>query len=81
MEEGIMLSSIDQAIEKLPDEAKKELLDFAEFLQHKYLKEKSHSPLKLTWAGRLEKHKDKLGDPVALQHEISDLWGGNNVSR
>jgi hypothetical protein len=73
--------NIDQTIENLPDEAKKELLDFAEFLKQKYLKEKKHSPLKLTWAGKLEQYKDKLGDPVALQHEISDLWGGSHVPR
>ena len=76
----MLQSNIDQTIEKLPDEAKKELQDFAEFLKQKYLKQKKHSPMKLTWAGKLEQYKDKLGDPVVLQHEISDLWGGINVS-
>jgi hypothetical protein len=77
----MLLLTIDKSIEKLPHEAKKELLDFAEFLKQKYLKGNSHKTLKLDWAGKLAKYKDKLDDPVVLQHEVSNLWSRVHVSR
>ncbi len=80
-EVSMTLDTLDKTMEKLPNAAKKELIDFAEFLKQKYSRERIHKKLKLDWAGKLERYKDKLNDPVMLQHEITDLWGGLNVPR
>ena len=63
----------------LPPDARKELIDFAEFLKKKYSKKSKNTTLKLNWAGGLSELNDKF-DAVNLQHNIRDLWSGSDVS-
>ena len=63
--------SLELAINQLPLNVQKELLDFAEFLKKEYsICEKTRS-LKLYWAGGLEKYNDSY-ELSELQHKISD---------
>jgi hypothetical protein len=70
------MMSLNQLLKHLPPQAKKELIDFAEFLNKKYAKTAKKKTLRLNWAGGLQGYDDDI-DPVELQHKIADIWGGN----
>ena len=74
------MTKITSILNTLPSNARKELIDFAEFLKNKYSQKKKKNTLKLDWAGGLEKYKDNF-EPVELQHNISDWWSSSNLSR
>lgn len=69
------MTQLEKIIRNLPEDAKKELFDFAEFLNAKY-QSKSFKKMKLNWAGSLEKYREEL-EPVELQHSIINEWGKN----
>jgi Protein of unknown function (DUF2281) len=67
------MTALEKIIKSLPDEAKHELSDYAEFLQEKYKKKKNKKGFKFDWVGGLKDLKDKYTS-VELQHKILDMW-------
>lgn len=66
-------NEIEVKIKELPDDVKREILDYIEFLQKKYKKaENGKRKFKFNWEGALEKLKDKFTS-MELQHKASDL--------
>jgi hypothetical protein len=64
---------IEVRIKELPDDIKREVLDYIEFLQKKYKKAgNGKRKFKFNWEGGLEKFRDKFTS-VELQHKASDL--------
>ncbi|AAB90941.1 DUF2281 domain-containing protein [Archaeoglobus fulgidus] len=62
-----------ELFQKLPDELKREVLDYIEFLLERRAKrEKSH--LSLSWKGALKELRDKYTS-VELQHKVLEWWG------
>ncbi len=63
---------IETKIKELPDELKREVLDYIEFLTNKYkLKKKRKRSFKFDWEGGLEELKDKFTS-VELQHKSKE---------
>jgi len=66
-------NQIEVKIKELPDDVKREILDYIEFLQKKYKKAgNGKRKFKFNWEGGLEKLRDKFTS-VELQHKASDL--------
>jgi hypothetical protein len=65
---------IENKLRKLPENLKKEVLDYIEFLIKKYNKGKENKVkgFKFDWEGGLADLKDKFTS-VQLQHKASDL--------
>jgi len=62
-----------ELFQKLPDELKREVLDYIEFLLERRAKRvKSH--LSLSWKGALKELRDKYTS-VELQHKVLEWWG------
>jgi len=55
-------------LEELPDDLKKEVLDYMEFLLQKYRKEEKKEKFKFDWEGGLSELKEKYTS-VELQHK------------
>ena len=55
-------------LEKLPEDLKKEVLDYAEFLMERYKRRKKKG-FKFDWEGALSELKDKFTS-VDLQHKV-----------
>ena len=65
----MMYSQIIKAkIEELPEDLEKELLDYIEFLLHKYGNKTERKGFKFDWEGGLSDLKDKYTS-VELQHK------------
>ncbi|MDN5319813.1 MAG: hypothetical protein PWP49_233 [Thermococcaceae archaeon] len=62
-----------ELFQKLPDDLKKEVLDYIEFLLEKKAKKKE-GRLKLTWRGALKDLKNRYSS-VELQHKALEWWG------
>ncbi|AEC51952.1 hypothetical protein PNA2_1036 [Pyrococcus sp. NA2] len=62
-----------ELFQKLPDDLKREVIDYIEFLLEKKAKKK-RGQLKLTWKGALEELRDKYSS-VELQHKALEWWG------
>ncbi len=55
-------------LEELPDNLKKEALDYIEFLLQKYDKQEEREQFRFDWEGGLSELKDKYSS-VELQHK------------
>lgn len=55
-------------LEELPDDLKREVLDFIEFLLQKYGKQEKKGKFRFDWEGGLSELKDKYTS-VELQHK------------
>ncbi len=66
------MQDVERILSQLPPEARKELLDYAEFLLQKYGKKKAPG-FEFTWEGKL---KDVKLTSVELQHKALE-WRGN----
>lgn len=61
-----------ELFQKLPDELKREVLDYIEFLLERRAKrEKKH--LSLSWKGALKELRNKYTS-VELQHKVLEWW-------
>lgn len=60
-------------IKELPDSARHDLYNYAEYLHKKYHKEKKSKSFKLDWVGDLSELNIKYSS-VELQHEITNMW-------
>ncbi len=61
-------SLVERKLNALPDDLKREVLDFIEFLMTKRRYEKSTSPFNFNWEGGLSGIKDEFSS-VDLQHK------------
>ena len=61
-----------ELFQKLPDDLKREVIDYIEFLLEKKAKKK-RGQLKLTWKGALKELRDKYSS-VELQHKALEWW-------
>ncbi len=61
---------ISKKLDTLPDELKKEVYDFIEFLAKREKRKKKTKPFNFTWEGGLRELKKEYGS-VDLQHESS----------
>ncbi|MDK2782017.1 MAG: hypothetical protein PWR13_1045 [Archaeoglobi archaeon] len=68
-----MMEKVYELFQKLPDDLKKEVIDYMEFLLERRAKKK-RGELKLTWKGALKEFKDKYSS-VDLQHKALEWWG------
>jgi len=67
-----MYSQIIKArLEELPEDLEKEVLDYIEFLLHKYGNKTEKKRFKFDWEGGLSDLKDKYTS-VELQHKASE---------
>ncbi|MHA1505759.1 MAG: DUF2281 domain-containing protein [Candidatus Asgardarchaeia archaeon] len=62
-----------ELFQKLPDDLKREVIDYMEFLLEKRVRKRG-GHLKFTWKGALKELKDKYTS-VELQHKALDWWG------
>ena len=62
-----------ELFQKLPDDLKREVIDYIEFLLEKKARKK-HGQLKLTWRGALGELRNKYSS-VELQHKALEWWG------
>lgn len=62
---------IKDKLNELPEDLEKELLDYIEFLLHKYGKRIEKKELKFDWEGGLSDLKDKYTS-VELQHKAME---------
>ncbi len=60
-------------INELPDSARRDLYNYAEFLRKKYNKEKRSKSFKFDWVGDLSNLNTQYSS-VELQHKIVNLW-------
>jgi len=65
------IAELLKAVDKLPSQAKKEAIDYVEFLSSKYLRPPKRKRFKFAWAGCLAHLKGKYTS-VALQHAASE---------
>ena len=63
---------LNDAIEKLPPELKREVADYVEFLILKHAVPRKQQPLTFAWAGCLS-HLREAHTAVDLQHQASEL--------
>ena len=68
---GMICNYMEDIIKSLPPEARKELLDFIEFLLKKY--SRKPKKLKLDWAGGLAELRNKY-DGLTLQKKSLEWW-------
>ena len=69
--DGVYEKEIMAKIRKLPKNARREILDFIDFLAAKYLvKTRAEKKFKFDWEGKLSNIKEKLTS-VELQHKAS----------
>jgi ribosomal protein L29 len=61
-----------ELFQKLPDDLKKEVIDYIEFLLEKRAKKK-RGQLNLTWKGALKELRGKYSS-VELQHKVLEWW-------
>jgi len=71
--EGYVMEKAYELFQKLPDDLKREVIDYIEFLLEKKAKKK-HGQLGFTWKGALKNMKDKYSS-VELQHKALEWWG------
>ena len=67
------MEDIHELFQKLPDDLKREVLDYIEFLIERHGVRKSGG-IKLTWKGKLKELRNKYTS-VELQHKALDWWG------
>ncbi len=77
MKEQKIENIIVKKISFFPESLKKEVLDFINFLEKKYIKKKKDYPKSLTfnWAGDLKEYKNKFSS-IALQKKAIE-WRKN----
>ncbi len=61
-------SVIKERLEELPEDLRKEVLDYIDFLLHKYKKKTKKRKFKFDWEGGLSELKEKYTS-VELQHK------------
>ena len=62
-----------ELFQKLPDDLKREVMDYIEFLLERRVKKKQ-GQLSFSWKGALKELKDKYTS-VKLQHKVLEWWG------
>ena len=62
-----------ELFQKLPDDLKREVIDYMEFLLERRAKKK-RGQLKLTWKGTLRELRNRYSS-VELQHKALEWWG------
>lgn len=66
------MKTIEQKLERLPQNLQQEVMDFLDYLLEKQ-KKKSHKTLKLDWVGGLKEYKDKF-TAIELQKMSMEWW-------
>ncbi|WP_297505961.1 DUF2281 domain-containing protein [Thermococcus sp.] len=69
------MQDVEKILSQLPPEARRELMDYAEFLLHKYGKKRGKRPNGFTFSWE-DKLKDVTITSVELQHKASE-WRAN----
>jgi hypothetical protein len=78
MQEG---KKFEDIIKELPEDLRKELEDFAQFLWEKKFKQGfKRKKLRLTWVGGLKEYRDKFTS-LDLQKKALEWWNDDEVSR
>jgi hypothetical protein len=71
---------LEKIINELPEDLKKELEDFAQFLwKKKFMQSSKQRKLRLTWVGGLKEYRDKF-TPLDLQKKALEWWNDDEVS-
>jgi hypothetical protein len=72
---------LEDIIKELPQDLRKELEDFAQFLWEKKFKQGfKQKKLSLTWVGGLKEYRDKFTS-LDLQKKALEWWDNDEVSR
>jgi hypothetical protein len=72
---------LEDIIKELPQDLRKELEDFAQFLWEKKFKQGfKRKKLSLTWVGGLKEYRDKFTS-LDLQKKALEWWDNDEVSR
>jgi hypothetical protein len=72
---------LEDIIKELPEDLRKELEDFAQFLWEKKFKQGfKRKKLSLTWVGGLKEYRDKFTS-LDLQKKALEWWDNDEVSR
>jgi hypothetical protein len=78
MQEG---KKFEDIIKELPEDLRKELEDFAQFLWEKKFKQGfKRKKLSLTWVGGLKEYRDKFTS-LDLQKKALEWWDNDGVFR
>ncbi len=67
------MKTLEEMIQELPPEYRKEVEDFVQFLLEKQAR-KRKGQLKLDWRGALRDLRDQYTS-VQLQHKVLEWWG------
>jgi hypothetical protein len=69
---------LEEIIKELPEDLRKELEDFAQFLwEKKFVRSSKQRKLSLTWVGGLKEYRDKFTS-LDLQKKALEWWDDNN---
>jgi hypothetical protein len=69
---------LEEIIRELPEDLRKELEDFAQFLwEKKFMRGSKQRKLRLTWVGGLKEYPDKFTS-LDLQKKVLEWWDDNN---
>jgi hypothetical protein len=72
---------LEDIIKELPQDLRKELEDFAQFLWEKKFKQGfKRKKLSLTWVGGLKEYRDKFTS-LDLQKKALEWWDNDEISR
>jgi hypothetical protein len=72
---------LEEIIKELPEDLRKELEDFAQFLwERKFMRSSKRRKLSLTWVGGLKEYRDKFAS-LDLQKKALEWWNEDEVSR
>jgi hypothetical protein len=72
---------LEEIIKELPEDLRKELEDFAQYLWEKKFKQGfKRKKLSLTWVGGLKEYRDKFTS-LDLQKKALEWWNDDEVSR
>jgi hypothetical protein len=69
---------LEEIINELPEDLRKELEDFVQFLwEKKFMRSPKQRKLRLTWVGGLKEYRDKFTS-LDLQKKVLEWWDDNN---
>jgi hypothetical protein len=72
---------LEEIINELPEDLRKELEDFVQFLwEKKFMRSPKQRKLRLTWVGGLKEYRDKFTS-LDLQKKVLEWWNDDEVSR